>query len=154
MTAETAISEAIAAGKTLATAESCTGGLIGAALTAVPGSSAAYLGGFVTYANEAKQALVGVSSETLQATGAVSGETARQMALGTRAALGADIAVSVTGIAGPGGGSAGKPVGLVYIGLATPAGVQSRRHEFPGGRDAVRAQTVNAALDLIASAFS
>ena len=104
-------------GKTLATAESCTGGLIGATITAVPGVSECYGFGVVTYANEAKEKLLGVKKETLETLGAVSEETACQMAEGALKLSGADVAVAVTGIAGPGGGSAEKPVGLVYVGI-------------------------------------
>jgi nicotinamide-nucleotide amidase len=136
---------------TLATAESCTGGLIAATLTAIPGSSATVLAGYVTYSNEAKTRLVGVPEAMLAAHGAVSEPVARQMAEGALADAGADIAVSCTGIAGPSGGSATKPVGLVFIG-ATRRGKESvvERHVFPGDRSAVRAATVDAALALVA----
>jgi nicotinamide-nucleotide amidase len=142
-----------AKGLTLATAESCTGGLIAAALTAIPGSSATVLSGYVTYSNEAKTRLVGVAEAMLAAHGAVSEPVARQMAEGALAEAGADIAVSCTGIAGPSGGSATKPVGLVFIGCAR-RGRETRveRHIFPGDRTAVRAATVDAALALIRAA--
>lgn len=131
---------------TLATAESCTGGLISAALTDVPGSSEAVLGGIVSYANEVKRDSLGVSEEVLSKHGAVSEQTACAMAKGAREALGADIAVSVTGIAGPGGAVPGKPVGTVWIGVSCAQGTAAQLHHFEGDRDAVRAQTVEAAL--------
>lgn len=131
---------------TLATAESCTGGLIAAYLTSVAGSSDAFLGGVVAYANAVKTGQLGVPEATLARHGAVSAETARAMAEGVRARLGADLALSVTGIAGPGGGSPGKPVGLVYIGLAGRAGTKTAEHRFAGDRDAIRLAAVRAAL--------
>jgi nicotinamide-nucleotide amidase len=139
-----------AKGLTIATAESCTGGLIAAALTAIPGSSASVLAGYVTYSNEAKARMLGVAEATLADHGAVSEPVARQMAEGARRDAGADIAISCTGIAGPGGGSASKPVGLVFIGGAA-RGQPSRveRHIFPGDRTAIRAATVAAAFALI-----
>ena len=103
---------------TLATAESCTGGLIGHRLTEVPGSSEYFLGGIIAYSNEIKESMLGVKPETLGRHGAVSAETAGEMARGARHVLGTDVAVSVTGIAGPGGGTADKPIGLTYIALA------------------------------------
>ncbi|MGE3820141.1 MAG: competence/damage-inducible protein A [Isosphaeraceae bacterium] len=117
-------------GATLATAESCTGGLVASLLTRLPGVSAHYLGGVVSYANAAKVELLGVDRALLDRHGAVSEEVASAMALGIRGRLGADLAVSVTGIAGPGGGSSEKPVGLVYLGLATAEGVATRRLEI------------------------
>lgn len=134
----------------LATAESCTGGMIGSAVTAVPGSSEVYEYGFVTYSNEAKQKLLGVSAETLSLFGAVSAETVCEMAEGALNVSGADIAVSVSGIAGPGGGTDDKPVGLVYIGFAQ----KGEKTEFfklllSGTRDSVRRQTVDKVFDLI-----
>lgn len=139
-----------AKGLTLATAESCTGGLIAAALTAIPGSSATVLAGYVTYANAAKTRMVGVPEAMLAAHGAVSEPVARQMAEGARADAGADIAISCTGIAGPGGGSAAKPVGLVFIGCAAHGNeTRVERHVFPGDRTAIRAATVAAAFALI-----
>jgi nicotinamide-nucleotide amidase len=140
-----------AKGMTLATAESCTGGLIVAALTAITGSSSVVMAGFVTYANDAKQKMVGVCSETLAAHGAVSEDVAREMAEGARTRAGVSLALSCTGIAGPGGATPGKPVGLVFIGCATEgAATLVERHVFPGDRAAVRAATVAAALDLAA----
>lgn len=144
-----------AKGLTLATAESCTGGLISAALTAIAGSSATLLAGYVTYSNAAKTRLVGVPPALLEAHGAVSEPVARQMANGALADSGADIAVSCTGIAGPGGGSEAKPVGLVFIGCARRGRVtQVQRHVFPGDRRDVRAATVDAAFAMIRLALS
>lgn len=134
---------------TCATAESCTGGGVGAAITAVPGSSAVFLGGVISYANAVKQGVLGVSSTTLETVGAVSSETAAQMADGARRLLKADLAVSVTGIAGPDGGSAAKPVGLVWFGLATKDGVRTEKAIFAGDRAAVRAQAVTHALGML-----
>ena len=138
-----------ARGETLATAESCTGGLIAAALTAIAGSSAVVMAGFVTYSNEAKMRMVGVQEAVLAAHGAVSDPVARQMAEGALREAQVDIALSCTGIAGPGGATPGKPVGLVFIGCAR-RGVETlvERHIFPGDRTAVRAATVAAALRL------
>ena len=128
---------------TLATAESCTGGLIAAALTAIPGSSAVVARGYVTYSNEAKAEMLGVPAELFGTAGAVSEEVARAMAEGAVRASGADLALSCTGIAGPGGATPDKPVGLVFIGCAL-RGVPARvaRRVFPGDRAAVRAATV------------
>jgi nicotinamide-nucleotide amidase len=138
-----------AKGMTLATAESCTGGLIAGALTAIAGSSSVIMAGFVTYSNDAKQKMVGVSSESLTQHGAVSAEVARKMAEGARDRAGVSLALSCTGIAGPGGATLGKPVGLVFIGCAREgAPTLVERHVFPGDRAAVRAATVAAALDL------
>jgi nicotinamide-nucleotide amidase len=134
---------------TLATAESLSGGSIGAAITATPGSSRYYLGGIVAYADEAKEALLGVGVEVLRLHGAVSAEVAEAMAVGARSRFGADVAVSATGIAGPGGGSPEKPVGLVYLGLATDEGVRSERHLFGGSRKEIVARTTSYALDAV-----
>jgi nicotinamide-nucleotide amidase len=134
----------------VATAESCTGGLVAAALTDVVGASAVFVGGIVAYANDVKQRLLHVPAGTLDHHGAVSAQTARAMAEGALAALQADVAVSTTGIAGPGGGSADKPVGLVYIAVATPSGTLCREHRFGAlGREAVRRETVEQALSLV-----
>lgn len=142
-----------ARGETLATAESCTGGLIAAALTAIAGSSSVVMAGFVTYSNGAKMRMVGVAEATLAAHGAVSAPVAREMAEGALREAGVDIALSCTGIAGPGGATPGKPVGLVYIGCARrDADTVVERHVFAGDRTAVRAQTVAAALRLALSA--
>lgn len=137
------------AGKTLVTAESCTGGGIGAALTAVSGSSAVYKGGIISYCNEVKNRILGVEQHVLDTLGAVSGLVAEQMASGARQVLDADIAVSVTGLAGPGGDEFGNPVGTVYIGYADENVVFSREFHFCGNREEVRNQAVEAALDLI-----
>jgi nicotinamide-nucleotide amidase len=136
-------------GLTLATAESCTGGLIAAALTSVPGSSATVLAGFVTYSNEAKAAMLGVDPALIAEVGAVSEPVARAMAEGALARSGADLAVSVTGIAGPGGATPGKPVGLVHLAVATRGLTLAERHVFPGDRAAVRAASVEAAFALL-----
>ena len=136
-------------GLTLATAESCTGGLIAAALTAIPGSSAVVTRGFVTYSNEAKRDMLGVPWGVLEGFGAVSESVARRMAEGALRQSGADLAVSCTGIAGPGGATPGKPVGLVFIGAARKGGAtQVLRRVVPGDRAAVRAATVEQALAL------
>ncbi len=135
---------------TLATAESCTGGLIAAALTAIPGSSDVLDCGFITYSNAAKIRLLGVPADMIAAVGVVSKSVARAMAEGALIHSDADIAVSVTGIAGPGGGSADKPVGLVWFGAARRGGgTLSERHVFPGDRDTIRAATVATALRLV-----
>lgn len=136
-------------GKTLATAESCTGGGIGDALTAVPGASNVYKGGVISYCNEIKQKLLNVPEEVLAQYGAVSAPVAEAMARGARNALNADIAVSVTGLAGPSGDEFGNPVGTVYIGYAGANICLSRRFLFDGDRAAIRAQAVEAALKLI-----
>lgn len=134
---------------TLATAESSTGGLVAARLTSVPGSSDVFRGGVVAYANEVKVAELGVPGEVLDRHGAVSAETAAAMATGARARLGADVAVSVTGIAGPGGGSPKKPVGLVFLHAEAPDGARARELSIPGDRDAVRGRATAAALHLV-----
>lgn len=136
-------------GKTLATAESCTGGGIGGALTAVPGASNVYKGGIISYCNEVKNELLNVPDEVLHQYGAVSAPVAEGMARGARAALSADVAVSVTGLAGPSGDEFGNPVGTVYIGYADERICTYRRFCFAGDRLAVRAQAVEAALKLI-----
>lgn len=132
----------------LGTAESCTGGLIAGTLTEVPGSSDVVLGGIVSYANEVKQGVLGVREITLKNKGAVSEETACEMASGARRKLGADVAVSVTGIAGPGGAVEGKPVGTVWVGLSDAAITCAEVHHFDGTREQVRLQTVRAALEM------
>ncbi len=133
----------------LATAESCTGGLIGHRLTNVPGSSEYYQGGVVSYAYEAKVALLGVRWDTLQAHGAVSRETVLEMARGVRAALNADVAVAVSGIAGPGGGLPNKPVGTTWIGLSSEAGEWARIFCFTGDREQNKAASAEAALQFV-----
>lgn len=132
---------------TIATAESCTGGLLSAAFTQEPGSSEFYLGGVVSYSNALKQGLLGVSEEALTKYGAVSEQVAKEMAQGIRAKAGSDLALSTTGIAGPDGGSQEKPIGLVYIGLATPEGVCAEKIQLYGERESVRQLTVQAALN-------
>ena len=139
------------AGKTLATAESCTGGGIGAALTAVPGSSAAYKGGIISYTNWVKENLLSVPGSLLETCGAVSAPVAEAMAQGARRALEADIAVSVTGLAGPGGDEFGNPVGTVFIGFADESKTISKEFHFEGDREAVRQQAKEQALLLILS---
>ncbi|HXD71988.1 MAG TPA: competence/damage-inducible protein A [Gaiellales bacterium] len=136
-------------GWTAATAESCTGGMVAARLTDIAGSSEAFAGGVVAYSNELKMSLLGVPAELLEAHGAVSAEVAEAMAEGARERLGADVAVSVTGVAGPGGGTEDKPVGLVYLHVASPAGGEGRRMEWPGDRAVVRARATVAALQLL-----
>jgi competence/damage-inducible protein CinA-like protein len=136
-------------GLTLATAESCTGGLVGGKLTDIPGSSDVYVGGVVAYSNEIKERALGVPAATLAEHGAVSAETASAMAHGARTALGADIAVSVTGIAGPDGGTEEKPVGLVHFAATGPMGEREARLDFPGDRDTIRRRAVTAALHLV-----
>lgn len=138
-----------ACGLTCATAESCTGGGVGAALTSVPGASNVFLGGVVSYSNAVKCNVLGVRGETLAEFGAVSSETAAQMAVGARRLTGADLAVSVTGVAGPGGGSVEKPVGLVWFALASADGVRSEKAIFAGDRAAVRKQSVVHALGML-----
>ena len=134
---------------TFGTAESCTGGLISASVTDVPGASAAFFGGVVSYDNSVKHALLGVRTETLASFGAVSKETAEEMAKGALTALGVDISVAVTGIAGPTGGTPKKPVGLVYIAAASKKGVTVTENHFEGDREAVRLHTVEKALLLL-----
>ena len=139
------------AGKTLVTAESCTGGGIGAALTAVPGSSAVYKGGIISYTNEVKQKLLSVDEKTLADFGAVSEPVAIQMAKGAKAALQADVALSVTGLAGPSGDEYGNPVGTVFIGYCDEQKAYAKKFLFSGDREAVRTQAINAALEIVLS---
>lgn len=143
--------EVIAAlkGKTLVTAESCTGGGIGAALTAVPGSSAVFKGGIISYTNAVKVSQLGVDSNLLERAGAVSAPVAEMMAVGVRKALDADIAISVTGLAGPDGDSYQNPVGTVYIGYADGVNTFSKEFLFQGNREDIRRQAVIAALDIV-----
>ena len=147
--ARTLVALLTARGLTCATAESCTGGLAGGAITAVPGSSAVFAGGVISYSNEVKRRVLGVSADDLERHGAVSSPVAAQMAEGARRVLGTDLAVSLTGIAGPDGGSAEKPVGLVWFGLADARGVRTERAIFRGDRDAVRRQAVVHALGML-----
>jgi nicotinamide-nucleotide amidase len=136
-------------GLTLATAESCTGGMVAARLTGLPGSSAAFVGGFVAYADEVKQAELGVPADLLARHGAVSAEAAASMARGARERLGADVAVSVTGIAGPDGGTPDKPVGLVYFHAASPDGERALDVTISGDRDMIRRRATVTALHLL-----
>ena len=138
-----------AQGLTCATAESCTGGGIGSAITSVPGSSEVYAGGVVSYSNAVKHNVLGVSQESLDRHGAVSSEVAGEMAEGARRLLKADLAVSVTGIAGPGGGSAEKPVGLVWFGVSSARGTRTEKAIFAGDRARVREQAVTHALGML-----
>ena len=135
--------------KTMCCAESCTGGLIGAAMTDMAGSSEYFLGSAVTYSNEAKMKLLGVREQTLADHGAVSEETASEMALGAVALFGADYSVAVTGIAGPGGETPTKPVGLVYIAVSDGSRVVVTKNNFEGGRQQVRDSTVMEACGLL-----
>jgi nicotinamide-nucleotide amidase len=149
--AEALLARCKAAGLMVATAESCTGGLIAATLTAIAGSSAVVDRGFVTYSNEAKHELVGVPMALIEAHGAVSEPVVRAMAEGALARSRAQLAVAATGVAGPGGGSADKPVGLVWFGCARAGGTTvTARHVFPGDRTAIRRATVAEALAMLA----
>ena len=139
----------IARGNSLSTAESCTGGLIAHRITNLAGSSAYFLGGIVSYSNAAKETLLHVPHEMLVAHGAVSEPVARAMAEGARQAIGSDYAIGVTGIAGPDGGTAEKPVGLVYIAVAGPDGTTVTQNRFAGGREQVKEQTADRAVTLL-----
>ena len=149
------------ADETVALAESCTGGMVGATLTAVPGASDVFVAGLTTYTNDAKRRFLGVRRETLDAHGAVSAETAREMAQGARDSCDATWGVSITGIAGPTGGTEEKPIGTVFVGIAYagPWGsetsyVRAERHEFDGDRADVRSQTTETALEMLLGACS
>jgi nicotinamide-nucleotide amidase len=135
--------------ETLALAESCTGGFIAHRITNVPGASAVFLGGLVTYSNGAKQKFLGVRPETLASHGAVSEETVREMAEGARMRVGADYALAVTGVAGPGGGTPEKPVGNVWIGLATARGTQAVKKMNPVDRETFKCVTSQQAMELL-----
>jgi nicotinamide-nucleotide amidase len=139
-------------GWTLATAESCTGGLVAAVLTAIPGSSDVFERGFVTYSNRAKSELLGIDAALIEKHGAVSAETASAMAVGALTKAPVDLAVSITGIAGPGGGSADKPVGLVYFGIAMRGRVTTEKKIFSGDRDGIRQAATLRALELLLDA--
>jgi len=139
----------VARGWKLAAAESCTGGLLCHRLTNVPGSSRYFLGGVVSYANEVKTGLLGVRADTLETYGAVSSETAREMAQRVRTLFATDVALSVTGVAGPQGGTAEKPVGLVYLHLSAHGAEWGERHQWAGGRAENKAQSAEAALLLL-----
>lgn len=136
-------------GKSLVTAESITGGAVGAILTCIPGSSQVFKGGVIAYTNEVKRGMLNVSKQDLEASGAVSEPVARQMALGARRALHADIAVAVTGVAGPTGDDHGHEIGTVFIGYADATKTHVREFHFQGDREVVRDQTIEAALDII-----
>ena len=136
-------------GKTLATAESCTGGGIGEAITAVPGASKVFVGGVVSYTNEIKHRILGVDQAVLDKYGAVSAPVAGAMASGVRELMGADVAVSVTGLAGPGGDDFGNPVGTVCIGYADKRQRFAKQYRFYGDRDEIRKEAVRAALELV-----
>lgn len=149
-TLETRVGDALRArGWTVALGESCTGGLVGHRLTQVPGSSEYFLGGVVAYAYDAKERLLGVHHQTLYDHGAVSRETAVEMAHGARVAFGADLGVSVTGIAGPGGGMPDKPVGLTWIAASTRSGDMAKRHLWQGDRISNKERAADATLELI-----
>ncbi len=139
----------LANGWTVATAESCTGGLVADTLTDIPGSSAYFLGGIVAYADRIKAGLLGVDPDLLATRGAVSAHVAKAMALGARSRFGTTVALAVTGIAGPGGGSATKPVGLTFIAVATPARVDIRRHVWSGDRIQNKEDSARAVLTLL-----
>lgn len=144
------INQLTASGKTLCTVESCTGGLVFSTLTDISGASAVLDRGFITYSNQAKQDMVGVKPETLAAFGAVSQQTAAEMAAGGLKAAGTDLSVSLTGIAGPGGGSDEKPVGLVWISVCTKDGQQTTsEHFFTGDRQQIRHAACDAAIELL-----
>lgn len=147
--AEEVVAFAESAGVTIASAESCTGGLVGGALTSVPGSSSVFLGGVISYSNEVKQNLLHVAPKILQECGAVSPECATEMAKGARRLLNADIAVSITGIAGPDGGTFQKPVGTVWFGISVSGKTGTKLCTFNGDRDSVRANSVLQALELL-----
>ncbi|MBA2642995.1 MAG: competence/damage-inducible protein A [Actinobacteria bacterium] len=134
---------------TLATAESCTGGLVAARLTSVPGSSDAFRGSVVAYADEIKESELGVARSVLEEHGAVSAQAAQEMAAGVRKRLGADVSVAVTGVAGPGGATVEKPVGLVFLHASGPSGEEARRIDLPGDREMVRGRATAAALHLV-----
>lgn len=147
--AETVLAACRVRGWRVATAESCTGGLVAAALTAIPGSSDVFDRGFVTYSNNAKMELLGVPEATIAAHGAVSAETAAAMAQGAVVRAGVDLAVSVVGLAGPGGGTLEKPVGTVHFGIGKRDGCRNEHRIFPGDRARIRQQAVVMALELL-----
>ena len=148
-TAEKLVRALVAKKMTCATAESCTGGGVGYEITGVSGSSAVFWGGVISYDNSVKRDVLGVPEEVLSTKGAVSPECAAAMAEGVRRLLKTDLAVSLTGIAGPGGGSAEKPVGLVWFGLASQAGTTTEKKIFPGDREAVRRAAIEHAIGLL-----
>lgn len=151
--AENVIERLLSARKVMATAESCTGGLLAGAITSIPGSSDILFGGYVTYANAAKTLMIGVPGDLIETHGAVSEPVARAMAEGARRTAGVDLAIAVTGIAGPGGGSEAKPVGLVYLALATATATTHKEMRLGElGRDKVRQETVRLALEMVLEA--
>lgn len=141
--------ELVGRSMTLATAESCTGGLIGHVLTEIPGSSECYLGGLISYSDSLKRDWLGVEAHVIEAHGAVSAQTCVAMALGARTRYGASLGLSVTGIAGPSGGTDAKPVGLTYVGVADGDGHDVRRHVWGGDRHANKLRSAEAALTLL-----
>ena len=143
------VHEASARGVTVSTAESCTAGMVASAIADVPGASEVLRGGAVTYCDEVKHRVLGVSEQTLALHTAVSPQTAREMATGSRALFSSDVAVSLTGYAGPGGGTEKDPAGTVYLGLASDAGVSAERCSFDGGRNEVRMAATCRALELL-----
>ena len=151
---EVVVSKARKKGCTIAISESCTGGLVGSRITDAPGSSRVFMGGVIAYSNNIKSKLLGVKKDTLDSKGAVSKETAKEMAVLTLEKFKVDYAVSITGIAGPDGGSKSKPVGLVYVGIATKKDVQVKKYQFRGGRDAIKLRTSQAALNMIRIALN
>ncbi len=136
-------------GLTISVAESCTGGRLGDVLTDVPGSSDYFLGGVISYSNDAKVSLLGVNSKTLKAKGAVSEEVAIQMAAGARTKLGADIGIGITGVAGPAGGTPAKPVGLVYVAVSSRGLSECSRNVFRGSRSTIKDQSARKALEML-----
>lgn len=142
------------AGLVCATAESCTGGGVGAAITAVAGSSEVFAGGVISYSNDVKRNVLGVESATLEKFGAVSSQTAAEMAVGARNLLKVDLAVALTGIAGPSGGTEEKPVGLVWFAIANKDGVRTEKAIFPGNREEVRNAAVLHAIGMLTVAAS
>ena len=149
--AEEIIDKAVSVGKTISTAESCTGGMIAAVITSISGSSQVFGYGFVTYSNDAKVKLLDVPEDVIKAKGAVSKEVALAMSYGARMKSGADVALSVTGIAGPTGGTESKPVGLVYISVSTERDTKVSRFIFQGDRDEIRNKTLHEGLLMILS---
>jgi PncC family amidohydrolase len=141
-------------GLTVATAESCTGGLVGARLTAVEGSSEAFVGGVVAYSNAVKESQLGVPSDLIQRFGAVSAEVAEAMARGARLRLGADVALAVTGVAGPGGGSPEKPIGLVFLHVEGHDGGHPLRLDLPGDRERIRGRATAFVLHVLRDVLS
>ena len=136
-------------GLTVSTAESCTGGMVASTIIDVPGASDVYNEGFITYSNDAKMKYLNVAEETLEVYGAVSEETVREMALGCRRATGSDVAVVTSGVAGPGGGTVEKPVGLVYIGCAYKDIVEVKNYKFEGDRTSIRKQATQEAINMV-----